>query len=397
MNRVTFTREQLYDLIWSESLLTLSKKYNISDVGLRKICIRMDIPLPMVGYWNKVKAGKSVEVKELSSNYEGEKEISLALRVEGENQIEDGLSPQMALQKELEIDPNTNLKVPDVLSDPDPIVEKAQKVLNEFLKRTKGEKLEVVSLHDYIKTTLKNMNRALLIMDTFVKAMRKRGHEFNIENGECYVLLNGKERMKMTLKENQTIVESQDRWRSREYLPTGILSFIFEHYGTTASCRDGKEIIENQLAKIIAKLEILSKRLEKERLANEEWHRKYKEERKKQQEFEERKQLELNTFKQTLSEAERCHEATLVRKYADQIEQKAINEGRLTEEVTIQLNWIRKKADWYDPLVKGHDDWLDAGDRRKIYQNDNNSYQTPYYQRTPEVNEWPLTPWYIKK
>lgn len=282
MNRVTFTREQLYDLIWSESLLTLSKKYNISDVGLRKICIRMDIPLPMVGYWNKVKAGKSVEVKELSSNYEGEKEISLTPRVEGENQIEDGLSPQMALQKAIEIDPNTNLKVLDMLSDPDPIVEKAQKVLNEILKRTKGERSEVVSLYDYIKTTLKNMNRALLIMDTFVKAMRKRGHEFNIENGECYVLLNGKERMKMTLKENQTIVESQDRWRSREYLPTGILTFIFEHYGTTASCRDGKEIIENQLAKIIAKLEILSKRLEKERLDNEEWHRKYKEERKKQ-------------------------------------------------------------------------------------------------------------------
>jgi len=397
MNKITFTREQLYDLIWSESLLTLSKKYNISDVGLRKICIRMDIPLPMVGYWNKVKAGKSVEVRKLSSVYMGEKEISLTLRVEGENQIEDGLSPQMALQKELEIDPNTNLRIPNVLSDPDPIVENAQKVLNEILKRTKEEKLEVVSLNAYIKMTLKNMNRALLIIDTFVKAMRKRGHEFNIENGECYVLLNGKERMKMTLKENQTIVESQDRWRSREYIPTGILSFTFEHYGTTASCKDGKEIIENQLAKIIAKLEILSKRLEKERLANEEWHRKYKEERKKQQEFEERKQLELKTFKQTLSEAERYHEATLVRIYADQIEQKAINEGKLTEEVTIRLNWIRRKADWYDPLINGHDDWLDAGDIRKMHQNDTNSYQISYNQRTAEVNEWPLAPWYIKK
>lgn len=397
MNRNTFNREQLYDLIWSESLLTLSKKYNISDAGLRKICIRMDIPLPMVGYWNKVKAGKSVEVKELSNNYKGEKEISLTLRVEGENQIEDGLSPQMALQKVLEIDPNTNLQVPDVLANPDPIVEKAQKVLNEILKSTKEEKLHVVSLHDYIKTTLKNMNRALLIMDTFVKAMRKRGHEFKIENDNCYILLNGKERMKMTLKENQTIVESQDRWRSRDYLPTGILSFTFEQFGTTATCKDGKEMIENQLAKIIAKLEILSNRLEKERLDNEEWHRKYKEERKKQQEMAERKQLELMTFKKTLSEAERWNEATLVRKYVDQIEQKAINEGKLTEEVTVRLNWIRDKVDWYDPLINGHDDWLDAGDRRKIYQNDTNSYRTPYYERPSEVNEWLLTPWHIKK
>ncbi len=75
MDRITFTREQLYDLIWSASLLTLSKKYNISDVGLRKMCIRMVIPLPMVGYWNKVKAGKTVELKKLPTKYNVEKQV----------------------------------------------------------------------------------------------------------------------------------------------------------------------------------------------------------------------------------------------------------------------------------------------------------------------------------
>ena len=36
----------MYDLVWSEPMLSLSKKYNISDVGLRKTCIRMSIPMP---------------------------------------------------------------------------------------------------------------------------------------------------------------------------------------------------------------------------------------------------------------------------------------------------------------------------------------------------------------
>lgn len=44
MNQISLTRNELYELVWSEPLLTLSKKYNISDNGLRKIWVRMNIP-----------------------------------------------------------------------------------------------------------------------------------------------------------------------------------------------------------------------------------------------------------------------------------------------------------------------------------------------------------------
>lgn len=43
MEKKTFTRTELYDLVWSELLLTISKKYNISDIELRKICSRLNI------------------------------------------------------------------------------------------------------------------------------------------------------------------------------------------------------------------------------------------------------------------------------------------------------------------------------------------------------------------
>jgi hypothetical protein len=55
----TITREQLYNMVWSTPMLTLSKKYSISDVGLRKICKRMNISLPKGGHWAKVKYGES--------------------------------------------------------------------------------------------------------------------------------------------------------------------------------------------------------------------------------------------------------------------------------------------------------------------------------------------------
>ncbi len=46
MEKITLTREELYHLVWSELMITIANKYLISDTGLRKICIGMDIPLP---------------------------------------------------------------------------------------------------------------------------------------------------------------------------------------------------------------------------------------------------------------------------------------------------------------------------------------------------------------
>ncbi|MDQ0220666.1 hypothetical protein ELQ35_05980 [Peribacillus cavernae] len=53
-------REQLYNEIWTEPVKIVAKKYEISDVALRKHCSKFGIPLPPRDYWEKVKNGKSV-------------------------------------------------------------------------------------------------------------------------------------------------------------------------------------------------------------------------------------------------------------------------------------------------------------------------------------------------
>ena len=60
-----FTREELYDLVWSEPRKILATRYSISDVGLSKACRRYDIPVPGRGYWAKLKAGKKVQRRPL--------------------------------------------------------------------------------------------------------------------------------------------------------------------------------------------------------------------------------------------------------------------------------------------------------------------------------------------
>lgn len=55
-----FTRQQLYDLVWSEPKSRLSKRLGISDVGLSKVCKKANIPTPGLGYWAKLDSGKNV-------------------------------------------------------------------------------------------------------------------------------------------------------------------------------------------------------------------------------------------------------------------------------------------------------------------------------------------------
>jgi hypothetical protein len=56
----TFTRKELYDLVWSEPMRDLAKRFEISDVGLAKACRNADIPVPPRGHWNKHQAGHRV-------------------------------------------------------------------------------------------------------------------------------------------------------------------------------------------------------------------------------------------------------------------------------------------------------------------------------------------------
>lgn len=58
-NTIRLTREQLYEQVWSEPMTKLAKSYSLSDVGLRKRCVKLKIPLPGAGYWAKKQYGKA--------------------------------------------------------------------------------------------------------------------------------------------------------------------------------------------------------------------------------------------------------------------------------------------------------------------------------------------------
>jgi hypothetical protein len=66
-------------LIWSMPMTKLSKQFELSDVGLRKICVKHQIPLPPQGHWTRKQFGKEVPRSEVPN-----KEINPRIEINNE-------------------------------------------------------------------------------------------------------------------------------------------------------------------------------------------------------------------------------------------------------------------------------------------------------------------------
>lgn len=62
---IDFERTALYQEVCASPITALAAKYGLSDSGLRKICVLLDIPLPGRGHWQKLAAGKPSKVPAL--------------------------------------------------------------------------------------------------------------------------------------------------------------------------------------------------------------------------------------------------------------------------------------------------------------------------------------------
>ncbi len=260
MEKETLSRKELYDLVWSVPLLTLSRKYAISDVGLRKICIKMEIPLPKAGHWQKLHFGKKTNKPKLSTSYTGEQDVTLSLRTEEMKKNLATPSPSKILQQKIETEMKSGLTVPDKLSNPDNLIVAARESLN---RKDRYEHNGLVSCERNrleIRVAKGNILRALRFMDTLIKALKTRGHEILIENDSTNILINT-QKLKVSLREKTKRVPGKERWQTYDYIPTDILIFKLDEVLYNREWIDGKLKLENQLSLILAKLELISEEL----------------------------------------------------------------------------------------------------------------------------------------
>lgn len=367
MENQKFTRKELYDLVWSSPMLTLSKKYNISDTGLRKICIRQNIPIPKAGHWQKIQFGKKVTQTSLPISDSKEQMITLNIRGEKEKLISKELSPKGILKLEIEEQLKSKLNVPDKLSNPDKLIISAKERFNT--KDTYRDKGRISSGRDVLDITVtkENIPRVLRLMDTLIKALKERNHIVKVNDFKTSVVINTINiAISVREKTKRITKESKYSWDNYEYVPAGLLIIKIDESYRGKDFIDGKLPLEKQLSSIIASIELLAiKELEwKEECRKSQEKRELEE--KIIKEYEKRQEKDLEAFVKTLNKSKRWHKAVNLRNYINEVESKAIENNNLTDETKTWLIWARKKADWYDPFIEREDELLNDIDKEAL-------------------------------
>jgi hypothetical protein len=364
MEQRIITRKELYDLIWSNSLTKLSNKYAISTDGIKKLCKDFEIPVPKNGYWSKIKHNKKVLKQELSNDFQGEDKIILTVRKEG-SLVNLDQKPLTILTKQIESDPKTPIKVPEKLLKPDILIKNTKDAHSKRKDNPYSFTGSIDTVAIYVEES--NFNRALLIMDTFIKLLRYRGHSFKRDKNNLGPRIIIKEiEFPFHMREVQKRIPPVKLYASSTYVPTGILLIKIGESFKAIEYKDGAAKLENQLSKIVAKLELEA---DKEVIWKEvcRLHAiKREEERKIEQEFKARKEKEIIKTKKLFSDAEKFDKATIYRNYIEATEQKAVKENNLTEEVKEWIKWAKDKADWFDPLTGKDDELLNENDKREV-------------------------------
>jgi hypothetical protein len=405
------TRKELYDLVWAEPMTSICARFGLSDNGLRKHCKSMNIPTPPVGYWSKLKHGKSPEILLLPPEQDVVKQSTVLNEVDqsAENVISLTAPVNRFKVRELEIGSGDTacFIVPEVLYAKDPIIidtkEKHRlESENLYLKRNPYKSKIGPTLDLYVSE--KSMDRALSIFATIINALRFRGHNIKVTDHKTFAVIDGEE-IQISLTERR----KQDPSSANPYHSTdfcGELHFnIFYGYRDWDTWKENDTIkdtphtkIEDKIVSIIANLEVRAEKIKEKRIEDELRRIKQEKEERERKEFEERKKSELKEFKSLFKMAERLHKTLILRQYIDTYEQFIKKDGEISVEISQKIQWAREKADWLDPFISRDDLLMDYYNKDEIIRPKcpkENTWDSQSYSGSSGYSFWasPYTKW----
>lgn len=234
------SRKELYDLVWSKSMVQLAKEFKLSDVGLAKICKKHNIPRPGPGYWAKRDHGKRVNQTPLP---DPKKNPEISIDTSGQHRV---MMERHAYSAEKLKAIEAVFTVPHKLKAPHPAIVKTRKAFQD-------------DPHAYYKTTdildvhVNNSHRprALRIMDTFIKIMEQRGHAISIDSRGHY----------HSKPQTSVVVQGQSIQIRLYHNSQGNLTFGIDSYvDGRKNWSDGKkQRVEDKLYEIVMRILIIAR------------------------------------------------------------------------------------------------------------------------------------------
>lgn len=152
---------------------------------------------------------------------------------------------------------------------------------------------------------------------------------------------------------------SKPKIRKYDYVYNGKLRIIF---GDGEYIRDNVSLkLEDRLGDILLRL---YEKSEENRIEREKWEeekRRREEETRKREEAQKRKEDEIRKTKELLNQIEDYRIACEIRQYIAAVMQQK----NMEPEVAEWIEWAKKKADWFDPVVAAEDEYFGKREHSK--------------------------------
>jgi hypothetical protein len=171
------SRAELYEAVWSKPTVQLAGEYGLSDVGLAKICRRLDIPVPGRGYWRKKEAGQDVPKLPLPPLKPGKMDYA-KIDVDATKPLE----PQVQGRVDFEMKPDNLIMVRDDPAEFCPLAASAWHSLQRATFDQRGLAVGEDEWAKIVRVSKDNRARAARILNALLEAFRARGFQAATES-----------------------------------------------------------------------------------------------------------------------------------------------------------------------------------------------------------------------
>jgi hypothetical protein len=369
LTEITFERGDLYKRVWVTPISRLSKEFGISDVGLAKICRKLNIPRPERGYWAKLEFGKTPKIPRLPTLRAGEPDHYAFRRYAYQNTS--AKSSQLT-QENLLYDQIIN--VPEKLDKPHAFVREAR----TFLKKSTPDDYGMISFGKkgaFIRVSPASVDRAFRILNTLIIEIERSGFgslACSKRDPEAYFEILG-ERIEFSLTETASRIDhvlsdeekkrktSGSLWSVKryDYLPNNNLALKIETFSSLAARRkwaDSKTMrLEGHIARFINGAIVTAQIIKTERKEREEQKKKFEEAQIAREREEQLRKAEKDRLLNLEKQAEQWKKSELIRGFIQAVEREAkglSSDDEIRKKIEDWLSWAKKMADQIDPTKR---------------------------------------------
>lgn len=360
-----YDREQLHKEIWKEPMCVVAKRYNISNVALRKICRKLQVPTPYNGYWAKIRAGIEAEKLPLPI-------IDFPIDFVSVQEKKLGFLSKKRRQEILGI--CDSIQIPTELQEPSNLLQDNIYYYNELIADPPQDEHLLFSKPSYrgISVTTPYYKKAIIIIDVIIKALSSLGYKVKLINYNRFGVVIEKETIIFWIYETRKQAPKTNQQQTKQppygsstldynYISMGKLFLHIESH----SARHQRWLINDKhlkklLGDFIIELIATSNEIKIDREKKIEEEKRYREEETRRRELKELQENENKRLMNLECLVSDWDKACSIREYARALEQsikvKSIPQNKKNK-IYKWITWAKRKADWLDPFV-GYEDPL---------------------------------------